>query len=74
MAAGGFTNDFLTAFLMVLIKPQIFLLEKIQDKWLLPQNEVFLRMHSNGRKRKLYVVSLRQVSNALVNSSWKFNN
>lgn len=27
MGAGGFTNDLLTAFLMVLIKPQIFLLE-----------------------------------------------
>lgn len=64
MAAGGFTNDFLTAFLMVLIKPQIFLLEKIKDKWLLWQNKVFLRMHANGGGEETAVVSLKKVSNA----------
>lgn len=41
MAAGVFTNDLLMAFLIVLIKPQIFLLEKIKDKWFLRQNSVF---------------------------------
>jgi hypothetical protein len=40
MAAGVFTNDLLTAFSMVLIKPQIFLFKK-KDKWFLRHNSIF---------------------------------
>lgn len=62
MAAGGFTNDFLTAFLMVLIKPQIFLLEKNKGQTVsMAKYSVFKDAYKWGG---LHVVSLKRVSNA----------